>query len=104
MPKTYYLIYLMDEVEDAQWSHLHRFIHPGSRGQSGWKSFFCRDLDLSGQLLSCLAKDYSGGGPKNLLIRYGLVATIVEVGSHNNPLGFVNPEQYLESQEGEIKA
>ena len=97
--KSYYLIYLTDQIENEQWAHLERFIHPGSRHQIGWKSLFCTNLDLGGPLLICLAKDHSGGGPKNLHLNYGLVASIVEVSSHSNPLGFVNPEKYLKSQE-----
>ncbi|WP_180125518.1 hypothetical protein [Rhodoferax sp. BLA1] len=96
MSKTYHLIYLLDEVEDPQWSHLHRFIHPGSRNEQGWKSIFCRDLDMSGQFLSCLAKDYSGGKAKNIFLRHGLIASIIEIASHDNPLGFKNLEADLE--------
>lgn len=94
---SYYLIYLMDEIEDTQWSHLHHYIHIGSRHLSGFKSIFCKDLDLSGNFLSCIAKDYSGGRPKKLLLRFGLVVSILEVSSHNNPFGFANLEEYLES-------
>lgn len=95
MPKTYHLMYLLDEVESPQWSHLHRFIHPGSRNESGWKSIFCADLDMSGAFISCLAKDFSGGKAKKLFLRHGLVASIIEVASHEKPFGFKNLEEEL---------
>ena len=94
---TYHLIYFFNAIDDEQWAHLHRFIHPGSRHEPGWKHLFCADLDLSGPFLQCRAKDYSGGGAKRLHLNHGLVASIVEVSSHSNPLGFVNPKEYLES-------
>jgi hypothetical protein len=98
MSKTYHLIYLLDEVESNQWSHLHRFIHPGSRNESGWKSIFCSDLDMSGSFLSCLAKDYFGGKAKNIFIRHGLVASIIEVASDEAPFGFKNLEEALDKK------
>ena len=95
---SFHLIYLLDAIEDTQWSHLHRFLHIGTRSQSGFKSIFCKDLDLSGTFLSCTAKDYSGGSPQKLLLRYDIIASILEVSSHKNPFGFVNLGEYLESQ------
>ena len=92
MPKTYHLIYLLDVIEQPQWSHLHRFIHPGSRNEEGWKSIFCSNLDLSGHYISCLVKDYSGGRAQNVHIRHDLVASILEVASHDKPFGFTSLE------------
>ena len=89
---------MLDEVEDPQWTHLHRFIHPGSRNESGWKSIFCSDLDMGGSFISCLVKDFSGGKAKNLLLRHNLVASIIEVASHEAPFGFKNLEKELNAE------
>lgn len=93
--QIYHLLYLHPGVEDAQWSHLHRFVHPGSRSDPGWKSMLCTNLDLSHHVfLSCKAKSYSGGGPKAVSLRYDLVLSIVEVGSHTIKAGFVDPDGF----------
>ena len=96
---AYHIIYLNPEVKDARWSHLHRFIHPGSAEQAGWTSLVCTDLDIShGLFLSCKAKNYSGRGPKTILLRYGLVDSIVEVASHTSQPGFVGQEKFPDPQ------
>lgn len=96
--KHYHIIYLSDHVEDAQWSPLHQFIHPGSRSESGRKSIFCTDLNLAHHMfLSCTAKSYSGDGPKTIQLRYDIVTSILEVGIHASVLGFVDPSEYLKS-------
>lgn len=98
MPNTYHLIYLLDEVEASQWSHLHRFIHSGSRDESGYKSIFCRDLDMSGPFIYCVAKDFSGGKAKKIFLRHGLVTSIIQIGSNEKPFGFQNLEEALDEE------
>lgn len=50
---------------------------------------------MSGAFISCLAKDFSGGKAKKLFLRHGLVASIIEVASHEKPFGFKNLEEEL---------
>ncbi len=97
--KSYHIVYLNPEIEDSRWSHLHRFIHPGSAQDPGWKSLVCTDLDTShGVFLSCKAKNWTGEGARMIQLRYGLVDSIVEVASHTNQLGFVGPDGFPEVQ------
>ena len=98
---SYHMIYLNPEIDELRWSHLHRFIHPGSAQDPGWKSMLCADLDLNhGFFLSCRAKSWSGEGPSTILLRYGLVDSIVEVGNHTNRLGFLGPDGFPDIQSG----
>jgi len=97
--KSYHIIYLNPAIEDERFSHLHRFLHPGNRNKTGWKSLLCSNLDTSHHtFLSCVAKNYSGSTPKRILLRYDLVDSILEVASHKRQLGFVDPEESLEEQ------
>jgi hypothetical protein len=97
--KSYHILYLNPEVADARWTHLHRFIHPSSAQDPGWKSMLCTELDMNhGVFLSCKAKNWSGEGPKTILLKYGLVDSIVEVVSHANQLGFVGPDGFPDIQ------
>ena len=94
--KDHHIIYLVDSIEDEQWSHLHRFIHPGSRNQAGWKSMLCADLEfVAGGFLYCRAKDYQSAPAKRVFLRLDLVASILELPSRNDQLGFVHPDEIL---------
>jgi hypothetical protein len=97
---SYYIIYLRDFAESEEWSHIHRFILRGGHSEPGWKGILCTDIDLSHHVfLSCKAKDNEDAGAKNIFLRYDLVASIVELASHNNLLGFVDSSQFQEFTE-----
>lgn len=49
---------------------------------------------MSGAFISW-PKDFSGGKAKKLFLRHGLVASIIEVASHEKPFGFKNLEEEL---------
>jgi hypothetical protein len=84
-------------VLEERWSHLHRFLHPGSREQAGWLAMACAELDISDhKFLSCRAKNFGPGGSVKLLLRYDLVDSILEVVSHTTQLGFLRPEDFPE--------
>ena len=53
---------------------------------------------MSGPFISCLVKDFSGEKAKNIFLRHGLVASIIEVASHENPFGFQNLEEALDEK------
>ena len=92
-----WVLYMSSVVLEERWSHLHRFLHPGSREQTGWLSVTCAELDISDhKFLSCTAKNWGPGGPAKLYLRYDLVDSILEVVSHTSPLGFLRPEDFPE--------
>lgn len=97
---SYHFVYLNPEIEEARWSHLHRFIHPGNANQAGWKCIVCTELEMSnGYFLSCIAKNYSGGGPKKIFLQYRLVDSIIEVASHMSQAGFADEGKFPDPQQ-----
>jgi hypothetical protein len=73
MSKSYHIIYLLPHVQDENFAHLHKFLHPGNKDKNGWLSMFCADIDMSHHIfLRCIAKSYSGGS-RELRLRYDLV-------------------------------
>ena len=92
-----HILYLNSEVLLERWAHLHRFLHPGSKEQTGWLSMTCAELDMSEHtFLSCKAKSFGAGGPAKLYLRYDLVDSILEAVSHTSQPGFLRPEDFPE--------
>ena len=97
-----HILYLNPEVLGNRWSHLHRFLHPGSLEAEGWLALTCAELDMSEHtFLSCRAKNFGAGGSAKLYLRYDLVDSILEVVSHTSRPGFLHPEDFPEQSEGE---
>ncbi|MFS4515345.1 hypothetical protein [Delftia acidovorans] len=85
-------LYLSPAVlTDPAWAHLGRFLHPGSRDKENQALILGRHLDLSWHpYLSFQAMDWESKGTRKVLIRHDIVASILEVSSHTNQLGFVD--------------
>ena len=91
--RDHHIIYLSESIKDAQWNHLHRFIHPGGKDEIGWQSMICSELEfVAGGFLYCRVKDYEEAGGKRIFLRLELVASILELPSQNDQLGFVHPD------------
>lgn len=78
-------------LNDPQWKHLTRFLHPGSQQHSGEALAVGTDLDLSYHpFLSIRAVDWANGGSRVVLLRHDVVASVLEVSNHTNQFGFVD--------------
>lgn len=95
--QSFFLVYVGSEIESSEFAHLHRFLHPGSQHESGWKAFVCSEVTPSNHpgFVLLQAKDFAGKGTKNLHLRYSLVASILEYQFQKNPIGFIGPENFL---------
>ena len=90
-PITVHFVYLSPCVLDDRWSHLHRFLHPGSRSHASQALIIGVDLDIAHHpYLSIRARDWAGTAGRVLLLRHDLVDSILEIQSHTNQLGFVD--------------
>jgi hypothetical protein len=89
---TLHFVYLVPEVKGPKWEHLHRFLNPGAMEHDQQALLICRDLDISHHVfVSLRTKDWKASiGGQVLLLRYDLVASVLEVRSRTNPLGFVD--------------
>ena len=87
-----HFVYLAPEATGPEWKQIHCFLHPEALEQDQQPMLVCRDLDMSHHaFVSLRAKDWAESkGTWLLLLRYDLVASILEVRSHTNQLGFVD--------------
>jgi hypothetical protein len=98
MPTTDKLIIHLDPcVLEAQWSFLHRFLHPGSWEKDKRATLFA-ELSQAGTsslagFLKLRVKDFQGGGTANVHIPTRLVFGAVAYESDKTPLGFHPPDQ-----------
>ena len=98
---TVHFVYLSPDALEARWTHLHRFLHPGSREHDQQALIVGADLDIAHHpYLSIRARDWEGTGGRILLLRHDLVDSILEIRSHTNQLGFVD----LSAVREELKA
>ncbi len=85
-----HVIYINPAVLEDRWAHLHRFLHPVIKEQTGWLAITCTELIMDDHtFISCRAKNWGTGGNARLHLRYDLVDSILEVvskTSHPVPL------------------
>jgi hypothetical protein len=95
--KTYHFIYCRPEILEARWSHLHRFVRPSSRDEIGWVCILGANLDISHHTFASLrAKDWTAKGSQMLSIRYDLIESLLQVGSHQTVIGFAGLHEFDE--------
>jgi hypothetical protein len=78
-------------LDNPQWTHLARFLHPGTRQQSGDALVIGSSLNLNFHpYLYIRAVDWVHTGSRVVLLRHDLVASILEVATHTSQFGFVD--------------
>lgn len=104
MKSDVYLVYLNDTVLSTYWSHLHRFLHPGSKDETGWVSILCTHLDISHHVFATMnAKDWSENkGTVPILLRYELIMSIVKIGKSTKQYGFISEKDLIVTSEASI--
>ena len=90
-PFTLHFVYLSQAALQPEWQHIRDFLEPESL-EKGQALVICRDLDIGHHVFAkMLAKDWTvEKGTQPLLLRYDLVASILEIRRHTNPPGFVD--------------
>lgn len=95
---AHYFIYLAHVLERPQYSHLKRFLHPGSLA-AGELIVLATNLDLGFHpYLSAQVKDWANGGSRHVLLRHEIVVSILEVASHTSQFGFVDLSELPDKQ------
>jgi hypothetical protein len=101
-PFTLHFVYLNSAASLPEWRQLHRFLHPASLSENECL-LVAVDVDMNhGAFLNLRARDWTeNAGTKRLFLPYGLVASILEVRSFANPIGFVSPDEIREQSEAQ---
>jgi hypothetical protein len=95
--KSYHFIHLHPEAKEQRWKSLNRFFHPGSLTHDDQATIVGTNLNLSHHAFIYIeAIQFKDRGTKPVHIPYSLVASILEVVSHETVVGFIDPSKPLE--------